>query len=207
MTDEINETPIQRALRLKKQALDAKPKPPRGGRFQREQAAAYGALAAMRLDLMQAGGDGAEFGKLEQAKTRQDFLAAAQLLRDIPGGNGRLGVVGFCYGGSMANFLATQMPDLAAAVPFYGSGPALEDVPKIKAELLVVHASNDERINTAWPAYEAALQQAGVRYSHYKPDNTQHGFHNDTTPRFDAAAAKLAWERTLRFFRQHLPPA
>jgi carboxymethylenebutenolidase len=146
----------------------------------------------------------AEFAKLDQAKTRQDFLAAAQLLRDMPGGNGRLGVVGFCYGGSMANFLATQLPDLAAAVPFYGSGPALEDVPKIKAELLVVHASSDERINTAWPAYEAALQQAGVRYTHYRPDNTQHGFHNDTTPRYDEAAAREAWTRTLALFERTL---
>ncbi|HWS77781.1 MAG TPA: dienelactone hydrolase family protein, partial [Thermomonas sp.] len=122
-----------------------------------------------------------EFAKLDQARTRQDFLAAARMLRELPGGNGRLGVVGFCYGGSMANFLATQLPELAAAAPFYGSGPELGDVARIKAEMLIVHAANDERINTAWPAYEAALQQAGVRYAHYQPADTQHGFHNDTT--------------------------
>jgi len=146
----------------------------------------------------------AEFARLDQAKTRQDFIAAARLLQELPGGNGRLGVVGFCYGGGMANFLATQLPELASAAPFYGSGPALEDVPKIKAELLVVHAATDERINAAWPAYEAALQQAGVRYSHYQPDGTQHGFHNDTTPRYDEAAAREAWRRTLELFGRTL---
>jgi carboxymethylenebutenolidase len=104
----------------------------------------------------------------------------------------------------MANFLATQVPELAAAAPFYGSGPELADVPKIKAEMLIVHAATDERINTAWPAYEAALKQAGVRYSHYQPENTQHGFHNDTTPRYDEAAAREAWTRTLGLFERTL---
>ena len=104
------------------------------------------------------------FGKLDQAKTREDFIAAAQLLASIEGGNERLGVVGFCYGGGMANFLATQLPQVVAAAPFYGSPPPLEDVAKIKAELLVVLAATDERINAAWPAYEEALTAAGVRY-------------------------------------------
>jgi carboxymethylenebutenolidase len=146
----------------------------------------------------------AEFAKLDQAKTRQDFIAAARMLQGIDGGNGRLGAVGFCYGGAIANFLATQLPDLRAAAPFYGSPPELGDVPKIKAELLVVLAANDERINAAWPAYEAALQQAGVRYALYQPAGTQHGFNNDTTPRYDEAAAREAWKRTVELFKRTL---
>ncbi|MFC5577848.1 dienelactone hydrolase family protein [Lysobacter niabensis] len=146
----------------------------------------------------------AEFAKLDQAKTREDFLAAAGVLANIEGGNGRMGVVGFCYGGGMANFLATRLPDLVAAAPFYGSAPALEDVPKIKAELLVVLAANDERINTAWPAYEAALKSAGVKYALYQPADTQHGFNNDTTPRYDEAAAREAWRRTIALFDRTL---
>ena len=142
----------------------------------------------------------AEFARLDQAKTRQDFIAAAKMLRGIEGGNGRLGVVGFCYGGGMSNFLATQLPELDAAAPFYGPAPALEDVPKIKARMLVVLAANDERVNATWPAYEAALKQAGVRYALYQPPNTQHGFNNDTTPRYDEAAAKEAWAKTLALF-------
>ena len=149
----------------------------------------------------------AEFAKLDQAKTRQDFLAAAQMLRGIEGGNGRMGVVGFCYGGGMANFLATQLPDLRAAAPFYGSAPALEDVPKIKADMLIVLAANDERVNAGWPAYEAALKQAGVHYTLYQPAGTQHGFNNDTTPRYDEDAAKEAWKRTLALFERTLRKA
>jgi carboxymethylenebutenolidase len=144
------------------------------------------------------------FAKLEQPKTRQDFLAAARLLIGIEGGNGRLGVVGFCYGGGMSNFLATQLPELRAAAPFYGSGPTLEDVPKIKAEMLVVLAANDDRINTAWPAYETALKQADVRYTLYQPPGTQHGFNNDTTPRYDEAAAREAWKLLLALFERRL---
>jgi carboxymethylenebutenolidase len=146
----------------------------------------------------------AEFAKLEQAKTRQDFLAAARLLQGIEGGNGRLGVVGFCYGGGMSNFLATQLPELKAAAPFYGSAAPAEEVPKIKAEMLVVLAANDERINAGWPAYEAALKQAGVRYELYQPAGTQHGFNNDTTPRYDEKAAREAWQRTLALFERTL---
>ena len=146
----------------------------------------------------------AEFAKLDQAKTRQDFLAAVQMLRAMNGGNGGLGVVGFCYGGGMCNFLATQLPDLNAAAPFYGSAAPLEDVPKIKAEMLIVLAENDERINAGWPAYEAALKQAGVRYSLYQPEGTQHGFNNDTTPRYDERAAREAWKRLLALFERTL---
>jgi len=146
----------------------------------------------------------AEFAKLDQTRTRQDFIAAARMLQGIDGGNGRLGVVGFCYGGGIANFLATQLPQLRAAAPFYGSPPPLEDVPKIKAEMLVVLAATDERINAAWPAYEVALKQAGVHYASYQPAGTQHGFNNDTTPRYDEAAAREAWKRTLALFRHAL---
>jgi carboxymethylenebutenolidase len=144
------------------------------------------------------------FAKLEQPKTRQDFIAAARMLSAIEGGNGRLGVVGFCYGGGIANFLATQLPELCAAAPFYGSSPALEDVPKIKADMLIVLAANDERINTAWSAYEAALKHADVRYTVYQPAGTQHGFNNDTTPRYDEAAAREAWKQLLALFERSL---
>lgn len=144
------------------------------------------------------------FPKLDQAKTREDFLAAVDVLKALPNANGKVGVVGFCYGGGMANFLATRVPDLGAAVPFYGGQPAAEEVPRIKAPLLLHYAGKDDRINAGWPAYEAALKGAGVRFeAHIYPD-VQHGFNNDTTPRFDEAAAKLAWERTIRFFNTHL---
>ncbi|MCW4453655.1 dienelactone hydrolase family protein [Flavobacterium sp. MXW15] len=144
------------------------------------------------------------FPKLDQSKTRQDFIAAARLLHGIEGGNGKLGVVGFCYGGAMANYLASQLPEVAVAVPFYGGAAPLEDVPRIKAELLVVLASDDERVNAQWPAYEAALKAAGVAYALYQPDGTQHGFNNDTTPRYDAAAAAEAWKRMLALFDKGL---
>lgn len=144
------------------------------------------------------------FGQLDQEKTRQDFLAAARMLRGIDGGNGRLGVVGFCYGGGMANFLATRLPDLAAAAPFYGNAAPLGGVPDIKAELLVVLAEHDERINAAWPEYEAALKEAGVHYTLFQPPGTQHGFNNDTTPRYDEDAAREAWRRTLALFERTL---
>ncbi|ANQ85500.1 dienelactone hydrolase family protein [Azoarcus olearius] len=144
------------------------------------------------------------FPKLDQAKTREDFIAAAGYLRTLPQGNGKVGVVGFCYGGGVANFLATRIPDLAAAVPFYGGQPTAEEAARIKAPLLIHYAGNDERINAGWPAYEAALKAARVRYeAHFYP-GAQHGFNNNTTPRFDATAASLAWQRTIAFFRQHL---
>ncbi|MFH7044327.1 dienelactone hydrolase family protein [Paucibacter sp. JuS9] len=144
------------------------------------------------------------FGKLDQGKTKADFIAAVRALQALPEGNGKVGVVGFCYGGGMANFLATQIPDLAAAVPFYGGNPPTEDVAKIKAPLLINFAGTDERINAGWPKYEEALKAAGARYEAYVYAGTQHGFNNDTTPRFDAAAAKLAWDRTIAHFRKHL---
>lgn len=144
------------------------------------------------------------FQKLDQAKTREDFVAAADVLKKLPEGNGKVGVVGFCYGGGIANFLATRLPDLAAAVPFYGGQPTEEEAAKIKAPLLLQYAGKDERINAGWPKYEAALKAAKVNYQAFIYPEVQHGFNNDTTPRYDEAAAKLAWERTVAFFRQHL---
>ena len=144
------------------------------------------------------------FPKLDQAKTREDFIAAAQWLKARPETNGKVGVVGFCYGGGMVNFLSTKLPDLAAGVAFYGSSPNVEDVPKIKAALVIQSAEVDERINASWPAYEAALKAANVRYERHLYPGTQHGFNNDTTPRYDEAAAKLAWERTLAHLNTHV---
>jgi len=144
------------------------------------------------------------FATLDQNKTRQDFIAAYHYLKGLPDVSGKVGVTGFCYGGGISNFLATQLPDLAAAVPFYGAQPPVEDVPKIKAPLLLQYAGQDERINAGWPAYEAALKKSSVRYEAHIYPNVQHGFNNDTTPRYDEAAAKLAWGRTIAFFNSHL---
>jgi carboxymethylenebutenolidase len=144
------------------------------------------------------------FAKLDQAKTRNDFLAAADYLKKLPEGNGKVGVVGFCYGGGVANFLATRIPDLAAAVPFYGAQPSAEEAAKIKAPLLIHYAGNDERVNAGWPAFETALKAAGVKYQTYIYPGVEHGFNNDTTPRYDAPAAKLAWTRTVDFFNKTL---
>jgi carboxymethylenebutenolidase len=144
------------------------------------------------------------FQKLDQAKTREDFVAAAAWLKARPECSGKYGAVGFCYGGGMVNWLATRLPDLGAGVAFYGSAPPLEDVPKIKAPLVIQSAETDQRINESWPQYEAALKAAGVRYDRHLYPGTQHGFNNDTTPRYDAAAAKLAWQRTLELFEKNL---
>jgi len=144
------------------------------------------------------------FPKLDQAKTRNDFIAAEHYLRELKGGNGKVGVVGFCYGGGIANFLATRVPDLGAAVPFYGAQPSAEDAAKIKAPLLIHYAGADDRINAGWPAYETALKAAGVKYEAFIYPGVQHGFNNDTTPRYDADAAKLAWQRTTEFFNKQL---
>ena len=145
------------------------------------------------------------FPKLDQGKAKEDFAAATTFLKSQPQSTGKFGAVGFCYGGGMVNYLATRLgSDLAAGVPFYGSAPNLEDVPKIKAPLMIQSAENDPRINESWPAYEAALKAANVKYERFLYPGTQHGFHNDTTPRYDAAAAKVAWERTLRFFSQNV---
>ncbi len=144
------------------------------------------------------------FAKLDQAKTREDFVAAAGYARAVPGGNGRLGAVGFCYGGGVVNLLATRVPELAVGVPFYGNAPPLDQVGRIKSELMLVFADDDERINDAWPAYEAALKAAGVRHEAFRYPGTQHGFNNDTTPRFDEKAAALAWGRTVAIFNRTL---
>jgi carboxymethylenebutenolidase len=144
------------------------------------------------------------FAQLDQAKTRQDFLASAAALKARPDATGRIGVVGFCYGGGIAHMLSTELPDLAAAVPYYGNHPPVEAAAKVKSPLLIHFAAVDERINAAWPAYEAGLKAASVRYTAHQYPGTQHGFNNDTTPRFDAAAAKLSWDRTLAFFKQNL---
>ena len=144
------------------------------------------------------------FGKLDQAKTREDMVAAAGFLKARPECTGRVGAVGFCYGGGIANMLATRIPDLGGAVPFYGSAPTPEDAARIKAPLLIHYAGTDERINAMWPAYETALKAANVKYTMHMYPGTQHGFNNDTTPRYDEAAAKLAWQRTVDFFNKHL---
>ena len=144
------------------------------------------------------------FAKLDQKKTAEDFFAAAQYAARIAGGNGNLGATGFCWGGGIVNLVATRVPELDAAAPFYGAAPPLDQVGKIKAELSIVYAENDERINAMWPAYEAALKAAGVKYEAQKYPGTQHGFNNDTTPRFDEAQAKLAWSRTLALFNRTL---
>jgi carboxymethylenebutenolidase len=133
-----------------------------------------------------------------------DFIAAVRFLQGHDACTGTVGCVGFCFGGWMANALAVKVANLAAAVPFYGGQPASEDVAAINAPLLIHHAGLDERINAGWPAYRAALDAAGKSYREYTYENANHGFHNDTTPRYDKAAADLAWQRTIEFFRQNL---
>lgn len=142
--------------------------------------------------------------QLDRGKMTEDFVAAALHLRSHPECSGRYGAVGFCFGGGMANTLAVRLPDLAAAVPFYGGQPAAEDVPKIKASLLLHYAELDTRVNAGWPDYEAALKANGVTYTGHIYEGANHGFHNDTTPRYDQAAATLAWQRTIDFFNKTL---
>jgi carboxymethylenebutenolidase len=144
------------------------------------------------------------FGQVDRAKMAEDFLAAANWLKSRPDSTGRLGVVGFCFGGGVANTLAVRMPDLAAAVPFYGAAPAAADVAKIKAAVLAHHGELDTRLAEGWPAYEAALKANNVPHEGYIYPKANHGFHNDTTPRYDEAAAKLAWQRTLDWFNKYL---
>lgn len=135
----------------------------------------------------------------------QDFIAAAKLLQSHDLSSGKVGVVGFCFGGGMANTLAVRIPDvIVAAAPFYGRQPPMRDVPKIKAALLLHYGELDRRITAGWPAYEEALKQAGVRYTAYIYPGANHGFHNDTTPRYDKEAAELAWQRTIEFFKKEL---
>jgi carboxymethylenebutenolidase len=144
------------------------------------------------------------FSKLDPAKAREDFVAAAGWLAAHEEVAGKIGVVGFCYGGSVANFLATRLPDLGAAVCFYGGAPPDEEVAKIKAPVMIHYAENDERVNAGAPAYEAALARAKVDHVVHWYPGTQHGFHNDTTPRYDEAAARLAWKRTIDFLAGRL---
>jgi carboxymethylenebutenolidase len=144
------------------------------------------------------------FGKLDLRKTAEDFVTAGNWCRSMAGGNGRVGAVGFCYGGGIVNLLATRMPDLRAGAPYYGLAAPLEEVGKIKAELQIVYAQNDDRINAGWPAYKDTLETVGVKFEAHVYPGTQHGFHNDTTPRFDEANAKLAWSRTLALFNRTL---
>jgi carboxymethylenebutenolidase len=142
---------------------------------------------------------------LDQAKLRTDMLNSARYLKAHKSSNGKLGVTGFCWGGSATNYLATALgPDMQAGVPFYGAAAETASVPGIRAALLVQYAENDERINAMWPAYEAALKAAGVSHQMYTYPGTQHGFHNNSTPRYKEDAAKLAWERTIAFFRAKL---
>jgi carboxymethylenebutenolidase len=144
------------------------------------------------------------FAKLDQGKVREDMIAAAAFIRARPESDGHLGAMGFCWGGGMTNVLATKLPELGAAVPFYGIAPPLEDVPAIRAPLLLHFAAEDERINASWPPYQKALQAAHVRHEAFVYAGTQHGFNNDTTPRYDAPAAKLAWQRTVAFLNKNL---
>lgn len=145
-----------------------------------------------------------QFAKLDQTKTIEDLVTAAGVARGLPGSNGKLGAVGFCYGGGVVNTLAVRLPDLNAGVPFYGPAPALDQVARIKAPLMLMFADNDDRVNATWPPYEARLKEAGVRYEAYKYPGTQHGFNNDTTPRYDEAAAQQAWARTVALFNRTL---
>ncbi|MDZ7639600.1 MAG: dienelactone hydrolase family protein [Bryobacterales bacterium] len=145
------------------------------------------------------------FAKLDREKMMEDFVAAARWLKAHPDCTGKIGVVGFCYGGGVSNMLAAKLgSDLSAAVPFYGGQARGEDVAKIEAPLLLHYASLDTRVNAGWPAYEEALKANGKKYTMHMYENTNHGFHNDTTPRYDEAAAKLAWGRTIDFFNAEL---
>ena len=144
------------------------------------------------------------FARLDRKKQTEDMVAAAGFLKSHPECTGRIGAVGFCQGGTIVNLLAVRLPDLAAAVPFYGTQPSAADTAKIKAPLLIHYADHDDRVNAGWRPFEAALKANGVRYEMHMYPGTNHGFHNDTTPRYDEAAAKLAWSRTLAFFKEHL---
>ena len=144
------------------------------------------------------------FATLDQTKARADFVAAARWLAQRDDCTGAIGAVGFCYGGAIVNMLATQLPELAAAVPFYGTQPPVTDVPRIKTPLLMHFAEHDERVNAGWPAYETALKANHITYEAFIYPGTQHGFNNDTTPRYDSDAATLAWSRTMAFFEKQL---
>jgi carboxymethylenebutenolidase len=142
--------------------------------------------------------------KLDKGKLLEDFIAAYGRVKSDPDSNGKVGAVGFCYGGGVCNSMAVRLPDLAASVPFYGRQPSAADVPKIKAPLLLHYAALDKRVNKGWPDYEAALKANGKEYTAHMYPDVNHGFHNDTTPRYDKAAAELAWDRTIAFFKERL---
>jgi carboxymethylenebutenolidase len=142
--------------------------------------------------------------KRDRNEMLENFVDAFEYLRKLPDCNGKVGAVGFCFGGGIVNLMAERLPDLAAAVPFYGAQPPLDQVPQIKAPLLIHYAGLDTRTNEGWPAYEAALKENKKEYQAYIYPGVNHGFHNDTTPRYDKAAAELAWTRTIDFFNQKL---
>ena len=144
------------------------------------------------------------FAKQDRTKMIEDLLAAVPYLKARADTTGKIGAVGFCVGGGVVNAMAVRFPDLAGSVPYYGAQPAPDDVANIKAPLLIHYASEDPNINKGWPGFETALKANKVRYEMHMYANTQHGFHNDTTPRYDEAAARLAWQRTLDFFELHL---
>ncbi|HTJ52234.1 MAG TPA: dienelactone hydrolase family protein [Cyclobacteriaceae bacterium] len=142
--------------------------------------------------------------KRDRNEMLEDFIAAFEYLKTHPECNGKVGVVGFCFGGWITNMMAVRVPDLGAAVPYYGGQPAAEDVPKIKAPLLIHYAGLDTRVNEGWPAYEKALKENSKEYTEYVYPEVNHGFHNDSTPRYDKAAAELSWQRTIDFFKAKL---
>jgi len=145
------------------------------------------------------------FRELDYEKTKKDFSAAVKYLQTNPQTTGMVGCTGFCWGGAMTNHVAVNSPDLKAAVPYYGSQPAAEDVPKIKADMMLHYAGEDERINAGIPAFEEALKKAGINYQVYIYEGAQHAFNNDSNPdRYHPEAAKLAWERTVGFFKEKL---
>ncbi len=146
------------------------------------------------------------FSQLDPAKRTEDLIAAYGFVKSLPDCTGKVGVVGFCFGGDIANIFAVRLPDLGAAVPFYGGQPSAADTAKIKAPLLIHYAGLDARTNAGWPAFEAALKANGVKYEMYMYPGANHGFHNDTTPRYDEKAAKLAWLRTVAFLNANLRP-
>jgi len=144
------------------------------------------------------------FAKLDGAKRNEDLMAAVPLLKARPESSGKVGAVGFCFGGAVVNAMAVRFPDLAGGVPYYGRQPSAADAAKIKSPLLIQYASNDEGVNAGWPAFESALKASGAKYEMHMYPGTEHGFHNDTTPRYSEAAAKLSWQRTVDFFNKNV---
>jgi carboxymethylenebutenolidase len=144
------------------------------------------------------------FAQLDRVKLTEDLVAAVDFVKQRPGFNGKVGAVGFCFGGTIVNTIATRVPDLAAAVPYYGTQPPAAEAAKVRSPMLLHYASADERVTGGWPAFEAVLKANHVKHQAFIYPNTQHGFHNDTTPRYDEAAAKLSWQRTMAFFKEQL---